>query len=76
MKILHFPKLLEVNDGNAYIGKVAERPTFCSGKQLEIWDKNDEMLFNITGPCCPFGCGSDVQFFVRQIYALTSLSNH
>ena len=64
MKILHFQKLLEVNDGNAYIGKVAERPTFCSGKQLEIWDNNNEMLFNITGPCCPFGCGSDVQFFV------------
>ena len=76
MKILHFQKLLEVNDGNTYIGKVAERPTFCSGKQLEIWDKNNEMLFNITGPCCPFGCGSDVQFFVRQIYALISLSNH
>lgn len=48
------------------LGRVQERPNCCSRKHLEIFDKSDSKVYDISGPCCPIGCGTDVPFQVNN----------
>ena len=29
---------------------------------MEVWNKNDEKIYDISGPCCPISCGGSVPF--------------
>ena len=46
------------------LGRIREVPVCCTRKHLEVWDSNEQKLYDITGPCCPIGCGTDVPFQV------------
>ena len=32
-----------------------------------MWGKNDQKIYDISGPCIPCSCGGDVQFQVRNL---------
>ena len=49
------------------LGSIREVPVCCTRKHLEVWDKNDQKIFDISGPCCPISCGGDVPFLVYFI---------
>ena len=47
------------------LGKIREVPVCFSRKHLEVWDQNDEKIYDVTGPCCPINvCGGGVPFKV------------
>ena len=60
----NWTQLLTVYHQNQELGKVREVPVCCTRKHLEVWDKNEEKIYDITGPCCPISCGGDVPFQV------------
>ena len=56
-------QLLEIYHQNELLGRVREVPICCfSRKHLEVWDKKDQKIFDISGPCCPVSCGGSVPF--------------
>ena len=62
-----FPNLfqsLDVYHMDTLIGRVRERPNCCGRKNLEIWNKNEEKIFDITGPCMPEFICDNVSFTV------------
>ena len=59
------PKLLEVFHKDRFLGRVREVPVCCTRKKFEVFDKNDEKIYDISGPCCPVSCGGSVDFQVR-----------
>ena len=66
-------QLLEVYQNDRFLGRVREVPVCCTRKHLEVWNKNEEKIYDISGPCCPFSCGGSVPFpvivfaFFREI---------
>ncbi len=54
------------------LGVIREVPVCCTRKHLEVWSKNQEKIYDITGPCCPIGCGSDVSFPVSKVQWISS----
>ena len=57
-----FFQLLEVYQNDRFLGRVREVPVCCTRKHLEVWNKNEEKIYDISGPCCPFSCGGSVPF--------------
>jgi len=55
-------QLLEVYQNDRFLGRVREVPVCCTRKHLEVWNKNEEKIYDISGPCCPFSCGGSVPF--------------
>ena len=66
--LAYYPKLLEVyyqtSNESKLIGCIREKPNFCSRKQLEVWIKDEQKMFDISGPCCPVSCGGEIPFQV------------
>ncbi len=60
------PKVIYVYSGSKYLGKVTEQPHGCSAKHLEVWNDNEQNIFDIRGPSCPCSCGGDVTFQVSK----------
>ena len=50
-----------------FLGCVREKPVFCTGKHLEVWNKDNEKIYDISGPCCPVSCGGEISFQVKYI---------
>ena len=59
--------MLEVYHQGQELGKIREVPICCTRKHLEVWGKNDQKIYDISGPCIPCSCGGDVQFQVRNL---------
>ena len=58
-----YTKLQKIYHQNELLGRVREVPICCfSRKHLEVWDKKDQKIFDISGPCCPVSCGGSVPF--------------
>ena len=53
---------LTIHHQGQKLGEVREVPVCCTRKHLEVWNKNEEKLYDISGPCIPFACGSDIPF--------------
>ena len=67
-------QVLSVYHQGNLLGRIREVPVCCTRKHLEVWDKNEQKLYDITGPCCPIGCGTDVPFQVSKNDKTESLS--
>ena len=50
-----------------FLGCIREKPVFCTGKHLEAWNKDNEKIYDISGPCCPVSCGGEISFQVKYI---------
>jgi len=62
-----YTQLLEIYHQNELLGRVREVPICCfSRKHLEVWDKKDQKIFDISGPCCPVSCGGSVPFPIED----------
>jgi len=57
-------KVLMVYSGPNYLGKIVEYPTWWN-KKLEVWNANEEKIFDVKGPCCVITCGCDNIFDVN-----------
>jgi len=63
----NWTQLLEVYHQDQLLGCIREAPVCCfSRKHLEVWDKNEQKIYDISGPCCPFSCGGDVPFPIEN----------
>jgi hypothetical protein len=53
-------------DDNKYIGRVSE-PFTCCDRDAEVYDKNDNLRYRITGDCCQVGfcCGASAEKMVE-----------
>ena len=51
-----------LSDNNLLIGRIRE-PCTCCDIETEIYDRNNELKYNIIGDCCQFGlcCGSSAE---------------
>ena len=47
-----------------FLGCIREKPVCCTGKHLEVWNKDNEKIYDISGPCCPTSCGGEILFQV------------
>ena len=56
------------------LGKIREVPICCTRKHLEVWGKNDQKIYDISGPCIPCSCGGDVPFQVCNLKLSTLIS--
>ena len=61
---------MEIYHKDKFIGRIREAPicVWCSRKHLIIFDKNNEKIYDVSGPCCPISCGGPVNFQVRKSF--------
>jgi len=62
----NWTQVLSVYHQGNNLGRIREVPVCCTRKHLEVWDKNEQKLYDITGPCCPISCGGDVPFQIEN----------
>jgi len=55
----HMQVIYVYGEGDKYLGKAIQYPT-CFLPHLEIWDNNEQKLFDVNGPCCV--CCSDTEY--------------
>lgn len=63
----NWTQVLTVYHQDQELGKIREVPICCwSRKHLEVWDKNEQKIYDISGPICPISCGGDVAFPIEN----------
>ncbi len=67
-----FFKELTVYSGPTYLGKIIEYPTWWI-KKLEVFNGNEEKVFDIKGPCCVVTCGCNNLFVVISTFFSSNL---
>ena len=70
--LLCFKVIYVYGEGDKYLGKAIQYPT-CFLPHLEIWDDNEQKLFDVNGPCCV--CCSDTEYPVRKNEFLNGFLN-
>lgn len=62
----NYTQVLTIYHQGEELGKIREVPVCFSRKHLEVWDQNDEKIYDVTGPCCPINvCGGGVPFKIE-----------
>ena len=56
------PKMFD--NSPKFLGCIREKPVFFKRKHLEVWNKDNEKIYDISGPCCPVSCGGEIPFQV------------